>query len=176
MRYSELRRRCAALVHRLDRDIGGIPRPFDLNVLLDRVEEHRGRPIDLHATQVESNGPCGLWLRQTDRDVIVYADNTSTVHQTHIVLHEIGHMVCDHRGSCDLALGFVTDLVTEQTPGVAEHMLTRSTYGSDQEQEAEMVGSLIRLAAAAPGDRLIDADRLSPSESGLYQRIADVFG
>lgn len=163
-------------MRRLDRDIGGIPRPFDLNALLDRVEEHRGRPIDLHATPVESHGPCGLWLRQAGRDVIVYADNTSTVHQTHIVLHEIGHMVCDHRGACDLALGSVTDLVSPASAGLAEHMLRRSTYGDDQEQEAEMVGSLIRLAAATPRDELIDAQGMSSVESGLYQRIADVFG
>ena len=175
MRYPELRRRCAGLVDRLDRDIGGIPRPFDLDLLLDRFEAHRGRPIDLHPTHVTSGGPCGLWLRQDGRDVIVHAANTSTVHQTHIVLHEIGHMVCEHRGACDLALGSLADLGLPVGSRLAEHMLGRSTYSSDEEQEAEMVGTLIRLAAA-PSDDLIDSGRVPQGESGLYRRIADVFG
>ncbi|MBC3192748.1 hypothetical protein H7X46_16915 [Pseudonocardia sp. C8] len=175
MRYSRLHRRCAGLVHRLDREIGGIPRPFDLNTLLDRVEAHRGRPIELHATRV-TGGPCGLWLRQADQDVIVYAENTSTVHQTHIVLHEIGHMVCAHRGACDLPLDSLTDLVSPERAQLAEHMLRRSTYGTEEEQEAEMVATLLRLAAETPPDELVDDRRLTGDESGFYQRMADVFG
>ncbi|WP_060575585.1 MULTISPECIES: hypothetical protein [unclassified Pseudonocardia] len=174
MRYSTLHRRCAALVHRLDRDIGGIPRPFDLDELLDRIERHRERPIDLHATRI-SGGPCGLWLRRDDADVIVYPENTSTVHQTHIVLHEIGHMVCEHRGACALDLGSVGGLVSPERALLAEHMLARSTYGTDDEQEAEMVGTLIRLAAETPSAELVDG-RVGGDESGLYRRIADLFG
>lgn len=173
--YSTLHRRCAALVHRLDREIGGIPRPFDLDELLDRIERHRGRPIDLHPTRV-TGGPCGLWLRRGDVDVIVYAENTSTVHQTHIVLHEIGHLVCDHRGACDLELGTVADLVAPDRTRLAEHMLTRSTYGTDDEQEAEMVGTLIRMAGEGPAAELVDESRVTGDESGFYRRIADLFG
>lgn len=174
MRFSTLRRRCTTLVHRLDRDIGGIPRPFDLDELLDRIERHRDRPIDLHATRV-TGGPCGLWLRRADTDVIVYAENTSTVHQTHIVLHEIGHMVCEHRGACALDLSSLGGLVDPARARLAEHMLSRSTYGTDDEQEAEMVGTLIRLAADTPPEDLVDG-RATDAESGLYHRIADLFG
>ncbi|WP_214369791.1 ImmA/IrrE family metallo-endopeptidase [Pseudonocardia sp. H11422] len=176
VRYLDLRKRCASLVHQLDRNIGGIPRPFDLNELLDRIEVARRRPIELHATYSDKNSPCGLLVREANQDIIVYADNTSTVHQTHIILHEIGHMVCEHRGDCRLSTGSLADVIPKERAQLAEHMLARSTYSNEQEQEAEMVGTLIRIAAANPPNHLIDTASLAESESALYGRIVDVFG
>lgn len=147
MRYGELSRRARARVRELDEAVG-IPRPPDVNVLLDRLERHRGRRIDLHETTKTAGGPCGLWIQQADRDVIVYAADTSELHQDHIIFHEIGHMISDHRGDCALAVGAARELALTASPTLIRHIFARSTYSTTEELEAEMIASFIWFTAS----------------------------
>ncbi|WP_300010190.1 hypothetical protein [Pseudonocardia sp.] len=144
--FGELNRRARALVRSLDADVG-IPRPLDVPELLAGLARHRGRPIDLFATVNTAGGPCGMWLRQPDRDVIVHAADTSPLHQAHIVLHEIGHMIADHPGTCCLPLDLVRRILPGAGATLVGHLFARSTYATDEEREAELVASLIGSAA-----------------------------
>lgn len=153
-----------------------IPRPFDLNALLDRLEQHRGRPIDLHETAKIASGPCGLWIHERDRDVIVYAAHTSAVHQSHIILHEIGHMLSHHRGDHTLAIETAQRLVPTVRPELIQHMLARSAYTACDEQEAELIACLIRLAAAENRTSQITSRLLPPAGVEYCVRIEQIFG
>ncbi|WP_285505399.1 ImmA/IrrE family metallo-endopeptidase [Actinokineospora sp. NBRC 105648] len=142
-------RRCRALVAEL-----ALPRPFSVTALVRGLAERRGRPIDIGTLPAGLTvNACGAWLQLDTRDVIFVEANTTPFHRDHIVLHEIGHMLCDHRGGpLDIAaeLGrFLPDL----SPALVRRLLARTSYSTDEEQEAELVASLIRTAAQtqAPG-------------------------
>ncbi|MGH3512086.1 MAG: hypothetical protein ACRDRB_07395 [Pseudonocardiaceae bacterium] len=87
------------------------------------------------------------------RDYVFYDSQTSLPHQEHIILHEIGHMLCDHdQGERDPQLHWHID-VTDQN--LVRRVLPRIRYTDRQEQEAELVASIIlaaigRLPAPSP--------------------------
>ncbi|MER7406717.1 hypothetical protein ABT373_30670 [Streptomyces sp. NPDC000070] len=80
--------------------------------------------------------PSGMWVATAQADYVLYEEQTSPMHQRHIILHEIGHMVCGHPSAAGIAL--------------------RMRYSDRQEQEAELMASLIMETAA----------RSSPPSSG----------
>ena len=176
MRFRTLRSRACRAVRELDTAVG-IPRPFDLDVLLDRLEQRRGKPIDLHETPtLGGKGPCGLWIQQADRDVIAFAADTSAVHQSHIILHELGHMIAGHQENCVLEVHTVSELVPLVPVQLVEHMFARSSYDATEEQEAELIACLIRLAAEEAGPRSDPGRHLSGPDADYIARLARVFG
>ena len=105
--YAELQRRCAAIL----RDLG-VHRSLSLDAIRERVEELRGRPLVLRELpeQAAVAGACGLWLGTDDADYVFYEARTAPLHREHIILHEIGHVLCDHhRGVTE---GVVTGVAT----------------------------------------------------------------
>ncbi len=140
--YIQLRRRCEAVLKRL------LPEPFSLDALCRRLSEQRGRPLHLHPlpAQAASAGACGLWLATPDDDHIFFEQRTARPHQEHIVLHEIGHMLFDHHSLGSGETGGVADLLTDLSPGLVGRLLARTDYTTRQEQEAEMLASLIRTS------------------------------
>ncbi|MCG8927346.1 hypothetical protein [Lentzea sp. CC55] len=122
------------------------------------VGVRRGRPIELMPLPMSASGACGLWMAGATTDYICYERNTTPVHQAHIVLHELGHILCDHPGSepVDLALsGFFPDLsATTLKIMLARH---HAGFSAEHETEAETVAYLIsELLDARPrraGDR-----------------------
>lgn len=148
-----VRRRCAALVRRLARTTG-IPAPFELDAFLARWAAGRGgRPVDLLPLTADEmpTGTCGLWLELSDRDVVGFPASATRTHRDHIVLHEIGHMLAGHHGT--LGGGGAAALLPDLDPVMVRSVLGRSVYSEVQEQEAELIASLIlhRSLGAAPG-------------------------
>jgi hypothetical protein len=43
--------------------------------------------------------PCGLWIGTADVNYIYHEEGTTPCHQTHIALHELAHMLLNHRGA-----------------------------------------------------------------------------
>jgi hypothetical protein len=80
------------------RAMGGaaLPRPFDEVALIARLAERRGRPIELIPVGTRPDLPCGLLMVTDHADCIIYATDTSVLHQRHILLHEAAHLVCGH--------------------------------------------------------------------------------
>ncbi|MEG3627050.1 regulator component [Streptomyces poriticola] len=145
--YLELQRRCTALL----RDLGVEPwLPFD--AVVKRVEELRGRPVVLHELpeQLAVHGVCGLWLGTDDGDHIFYEPRTAPLHREHIILHEIGHVLCDHHrgGTADPADpgGLDGPSPGELRAQDVKRLMARTSYTSSEEQEAEMIASLIQSA------------------------------
>lgn len=59
----------------------------------------RGRSIHIHSMEHSgsSNGaPCGAWIALELSDHIFVEDATSPLHRSHIILHELCHMLLGH--------------------------------------------------------------------------------
>ena len=145
MNPAALQRRCEARLRELP-----LPDPFDLGTLCVSLSARRGRAIRLHPVRAPL-GPCGLWVASDEADYIFYEEGTSALHQRHIILHELSHLVCGH-GAPTVAH---TELLRLLLPDVGEdavrRVLARGAYlEAEEEQEAELLASLILARATGP--------------------------
>jgi hypothetical protein len=175
MNKRDVRRQCRALVKALD-----IPVPFDARLLAERIAADRGRPLDLVPAAMPNDAPSGIWFATPERDIILYEQNTSPLHQEQIQLHEFGHVLRKHD-----AIGTTNPqtsrllfpdpqtfrlLFPDLDPDVVNRSLHRSHYTENEEQEAELVASLILARArrlrpvsewAAPADAAAIRQRIA---------------
>jgi hypothetical protein len=160
-----LRSRCLGIIACLP-----VPEPFDLEQFRVNLEGHRGRPLLL--LPAETGTECsGMWVGTEDADYIFYAQDTTPVHQRHIVVHEIGHMAFDHQGSRLGGDELARLLFPNLNPALVQSFLARSVYSDDEECEAETFASVllgrVKAQQGVPG--------LRPGEAELLQRIAGAF-
>jgi hypothetical protein len=121
--------------------------PFDVVVFSQSVAASHGRPIVLRPVSELGPGTVGVWIPTPEVDIIAYARHTTRMHQEHIVLHELSHIICGHRpvaADSDIAKLLFPDLSAD----LVRVFLERRSYSSDQELEAEVLASLIREKAA----------------------------
>ena len=146
----------AALRARCERRLADleIQRPFDLATFCARLSERRGRRIVLLPTELPADSPSGLWIKGERHDYVVYERATTPLHQTHIALHEIGHLLCEHTSPVHDAGVQVDRLFPSLDPALVRRALGRAGYSTDEESEAELLASLIlrraRLAVGPP--------------------------
>jgi hypothetical protein len=136
--YKSLRRRCAAQVRDLD-----IPTPFEVTELCRRLAAKRGRPLSLLPMSLLPGGPCGIWVATATADYIFYEERTSALHQEHIVLHEVGHMLCAHEAAPVLGGAATELLLPNLDPGMVQRVLGRTHYSAVEEREAELIATII---------------------------------
>jgi hypothetical protein len=149
-----LRRRCETHLRRLE-----LPQQFELSAMVDRVAERRGRPIVLWPV-VRRPGMCGLWAAMPARDYIFYESDTSPVHQAHIILHELAHLIWGHQSAHILDLDLLQSLLPDLDPAMLETVLRRAQYDTNEEREAEVLASLLlrRLTPGEPAPTPVEAD------------------
>ncbi|MBA3488204.1 MAG: hypothetical protein H0T78_01445 [Longispora sp.] len=137
----ELRIACEARLAGIE-----VPIPFNLDTFVATMAAHRGRPILLRATPVPASPdyPSGVWKAAPEVDFIYVDTTSSTWHQEHVVCHEIGHMLWGHTAS-DTELDKV--LLPDLDPATVLWMLGRHEYTSEQEQQAEMMATVILARA-----------------------------
>ncbi|WP_435130686.1 MULTISPECIES: ParH-like protein [Streptomycetaceae] len=158
---------------------GELPRPFDEMALIARLAERRGRPIELIPVDALPNLPCGLLMVTDHADCIVYATDTSVLHQRHILLHEAAHLVCGHDGAGpgagdaadpgDAATAGSRALLPHLPDTLVRRVLGRTVYTEPQEHEAELLASLICSRAAREA-------RTPPLAEGQQRRLGSLFG
>lgn len=139
-----------------------------MEALCAEVSRGRGRVLHLHPLPFDAapDVPCGLWVATEKADHIFHARGASALHQQNIILHEIGHILCDHSGGF-LGSGLAT-LFTELDPSMVRQVLQRNRYSTPEEEEAEMIAALIREAAGwSPAE---------PRPDGTLGFLSDVFG
>ncbi|MGC0420168.1 hypothetical protein [Embleya sp. AB8] len=144
---AEVRRRCRSVLALLDP-----PRPFSVPALCRQLAEQRARPLRLHPLprQAAASGVCGLWLATDTDDHIFFEQRTGRLHQEHIVLHEIGHVLLDHHTTLPDGDG-MRMLLPDLAPHLVRRLLGRTNYTTPQEREAETLASLIRTTAEEAG-------------------------
>lgn len=97
--------------------------PFTTATLVESVAALRGKPIVLVGTRTVT-GPCGLLVATPNADYVFY-DATAPVHGDHVVAHELGHLVLDHR----------LTVIHPDEPG----------FGLDDPQAASKLGRIVGL-------------------------------
>jgi hypothetical protein len=86
----------------------------------------------------------GAWLAGSDTDYVFYEANTHPLHQAHIRLHEMAHMLCDHptlRVDASQTQAFLQQSDVDFTS--VDSLILRSTLDDEREQEAELLTTLI---------------------------------
>jgi len=162
-RRRKVRRRCAEVL----RDLG-LPDHFDVPTLCAELSARRGRPIR-RLPVPNLFDVCGLWIATDTADLIAYEQHTTAPHQNHIVLHEIGHMLCDHYPATLSPAEQARLLLPKLDPDMIRRVLGRTGYSSVEEQEAEFLASLLaqRVRPARHDDDDSAAGRLrSALENG----------
>ncbi|MDQ3405797.1 MAG: toxin [Actinomycetota bacterium] len=120
-----------------------LPDPCDLPTLCRRLGELRDRRITLVPMPMPASHPCGMWVAAQEEDLIFFDANTTSAHQEHIILHELGHIICCHRGSGLLDDESARHLFPNLNPDIVRDMLMRAAYDDVQEQEAEIIAYLL---------------------------------
>ncbi len=138
VRERELRRHCRRLLRKLD-----IQPPLQVDELCRRLGEHRGKRIRLIPWALPVPGPFGLWMSRPNEEVIFYQEETTRVHQDHIILHEIGHILADHHDDGDLGED-IPDLGPGFPHDLTRRGFRRTCYTEDYEREAELVATIIQ--------------------------------
>lgn len=161
---TDLQKRCTRRVREIEHEVG-IPDPWSVNEFLDGLERFQGHDIDLCAVVWLPGESTGAWQHYPDHDVIAYAANTSPLHQDLIILHEVGHLVSNHRGRCVLSEEEAQRRAPDLAPAAFAHLLDR-VNGATEEHEAEMMATMIlarttkRNRRRPPGARADLAERV----------------
>lgn len=124
-----------------------LPQPFDVRELVHRVAVRRERPITLVPMSCDDGGVLGLWVATKTGDMIFYEQNTTPPHQEHIILHELSHVLCNHYPTQLSSTEHMRLLLPDLDPRMVQRILGRTAYLAVEEQEAELLATLIRHRA-----------------------------
>ncbi|WP_424217045.1 hypothetical protein ACN20G_33680 (plasmid) [Streptomyces sp. BI20] len=72
--------------------------PFDLDRFLESLAVERNRPLILIELKSTEALPCGIWVSTEEADRVYYARAADPLLRTQIILHEVSHMLLNHRG------------------------------------------------------------------------------
>ncbi len=146
------RARLRAMVDDLD-----LPPDWTIEEFIAAVERMRGRRIArLPLPPTAPVGLCGLWLACKEYDAIFLRRSPDSTVETHVVLHEIGHMLLGH--GQDRPISATEWKTLKETVGDIDPATVRaargiSSYASNEEYEAELFATLIGSHARTDGPR-----------------------
>ncbi|HVK19995.1 MAG TPA: hypothetical protein VM677_01405 [Actinokineospora sp.] len=176
----DLRRRC----RRMLRDLGIRP-PLDVEELCRRVGDQRGREIKLLAYPLTVPGPFGVWIASQKADYVFYQEATSKIHQRHIILHELGHIIAGHESdgagvdTLGQAIPRNQDGGLRQFPDLGPEAVRkaqlRTCYDTASEREAESVATII-LEWASVIDRMAPMASSTTATRRMESALGDHLG
>jgi hypothetical protein len=115
-----------------------VPEPFDVRELCNRLARRRNRPIILEPFhQPHPDAPSGLWVPTPSADVIFYEQATVRAHRDHFILHEIGHVLCDHDAPAEESEQLRTRYAPDVSAELVTRILARTCYDRQKERTAE---------------------------------------
>jgi len=107
-----------------------------------------------------------------EADYIYHEQGTTPYHQTHIALHELAHMLLDHRGA--LSVGEASEpAVPNVDPQLVQLVLGRSMYSTEEERDAETLASLIHEQS---GDQPQPLPPAGPQTGAFVKRLQRAWG
>jgi hypothetical protein len=173
LRLNRVRRRCRARLRELT-----LPDPFDLTELCRSVSISRGRPLHVRGIPGPASRarPCGIWIATDEDDWIFVDQQTSPLHRQHLVLHELAHMLCGHATSGLPENDMLRRLFPDLSPAMVKTMLSRRSYQSEYEREAELLASLIVARAQPSAVPTMAVTDVSAAEEEVLRRAALALG
>lgn len=123
MRRRNVKARMRQLLDEIDYDFSH----FTLEEFARWLEDRRGRRI-VFVPWTMPPALSGAWAAECGgSDYIFYEEHTHPLHQAHIKLHELAHMLCGH-STVEVGSGRVQAFLDQTTaaPAAAQHVLLRS--------------------------------------------------
>lgn len=130
----------------------------------------------------------GVWVATQHVDFVFYETRTPAVHQIHIQLHELAHILCNHK-AIDLELepeGISREAMLQYLAGAfdtnvrpiqaIEQLLLRSARDNEEEQEAELLSALIQQRIAHKRFHASLTQPLSFSDNALVLGVYQTLG
>lgn len=144
------------LIRRELQDLGIYP-PLDVEELCQALSKRRRRPLYLRPAPLERPGPSGLWVEYADMDVILYQQETTRLHQEHIILHEVGHILVaedeeatgqaaeetDEEQDHDVFVEGWANMLPVFDPEMIKRVARRCSYQDGEECTVELVATTI---------------------------------
>jgi hypothetical protein len=173
LRRNRVRRRCRAWLRELT-----LPEPFDLTELCRSVSISRGRPLHVRGIPgpASRGRPCGIWIATDDDDWIFVDQQTSPLHRQHIVLHELAHMLCGHAAGDLPENDMLRRLFPDLSPAMVRTVLSRTSYQSEPEREAEVLASLILTRTQPTTGPVMPVTDMSAEETEILRRAGLALG
>jgi hypothetical protein len=173
LRQTRVRRSCRARLRQLT-----LPDPFDLTELCRSVSAGRGRPLHVRGIPEPATRarPCGIWIATDGEDWIFVDQQTSPLHRQHIVLHELAHMVCGHTAAELPENDMLRRLFPDLSPAMVKTVLSRTSYQSEPEREAELLASLILAQAQPTTVPIMPVTDVSAAETEILRRAGLALG
>lgn len=150
---------------RVNEVLGRIPLspPWTVHEFLAWLEKDTGRPIRLlpyPEGTIIGNRRCGVLFGLADEDIIMYDPNRSERHQRQTIFHEVGHVLCCHKGEPFSPTD--SPLTSGIDPAAIRYMMRRTSFDTTTEAEAELLGT--KLAVLSQGG-------IADDGSGHFNRI-----
>lgn len=128
----------------------GIQPPLDVKELCRALGERRGRPIVLRPFPLEKPGPSGLWVDTPQMDVVLYQQETTPLHQDHIILHEVFHIIVaedepvdeEQEAPDDFVEGWAS-MIPVLDPALIRRVARRCSYDDGEECAVELAATII---------------------------------
>ena len=149
---------------------------FELTHFVDHVARYRAKPIRLLPFAF-TGSIFGVWVPAPYHDYIFYSNRVHRIHQVHIVLHEIAHILLDHRRQrIDDVLPpeLLRQLDRVELIGRLRVPPSAEVHGDEEEQESEQFVFLIQKQLVK-ARRLAELTGESSSIPGL-KPITDTMG
>jgi hypothetical protein len=147
-----------------------LPNPWDIDAFVNRLAQHRDRPIALVPWTFEgvATSTSGMFLPSASTDYVFYAAAASPARREQIIGHELGHLLLGHNPQLqDAPDGLLQALAPDVSPALARRVLAlaRTGYDDAHEAAAELFGTSLTQLGAAAGH---------PPEDGELGRLVEV--
>jgi hypothetical protein len=86
---------------------------------------------------------CGVWISTTERDYVFFEARTTGLHQEHIIMHEVGHILGAHTNANQPTQTVSQALLPNLDPVLVRRVLNRTEYSAEEERAAETIASMI---------------------------------
>lgn len=152
------------------------PVPFDIAEFCRRLSDRRGRPLVLvPKSSREMPEAVGLLVVRDSVDEVHYEADTSAYHQA-IILHEVGHLLCDHGDELGGEPDFPLELLgSDWNPEVVRRLKRRHRYHDDQEREAEGFATAVLDHVDRQPQPAAGLERQAGASAPEQQRLSSMF-
>ena len=133
-----------------------MPIDGDLGGLLDALGQERGRPVHVLPQRFTGRSTSGLWLPTRQADYLVIDEPTTPSRRAAIVCHEVAHILLGHTPRIATS-EVIAVAMPDISPALIARALARHAYASEDEANAEELGTLI---GAEHWSRQINSSRL----------------
>src|SRR4051794_3363742 len=133
-----------------------MPIDGDLDGLLDALGQERGRRIHVLQQRFAGGPTSGLWLPTERADYLVIDEPTTPSRRAAIICHEVAHILLGHTPDIKSS-AVIAATMPDLSPALVARVLARHAYASEDETDAEELGTLI---GAEHWSRQINSSRL----------------